>query len=380
MDFVSDLLSVTIEKLKNIDLTQDQTRPNILKSQRMTHSEEYTNLDSEQNTADESTISKPLDSEAQGCTLQQHMQLINSEFREITVSPESTQNSSPILYFQSSSTSCEDTIDQSPVANDREARAINNLAPASGNNTSLILSNSLSSAVEASSTIRQHGSILENSQQYSVTSGILSAGIDASNMLRLLRSGAFRNRCQAQMETGISRNWRDALDMAGKVTLALKAMSVGISEQFLFLDPAQAGGLMGKSDGAIINVRGSKEFIEVKGCRCKKGKNFTVTLKDIRLDGTNFKHLFGVARKRDPSDWTDVDEYGQCDFWLAHVTRENLIKAMQESGRSHMRKVDATITPGSTRSWLGKYVKWIHFEDLTIDWWMKNVMASRTSC
>ena len=138
--------------------------------------------------------------------------------------------------------------------------------------------------------------------------------------------------------------------------------------------------VVGKSDGAIINVRGSKEFIEVKGCRCKKGKNFTVTLKDIRLDGTNFKHLFGVARKRDPSDWTDVDEYGQCDFWLAHVTRENLIKAMQESGRSHMRKVDATITPGSTRSWLGKYVKWIHFEDLTIDWWMKDVMASRTSC
>ena len=50
------------------------------------------------------------------------------------------------------------------------------------------------------------------------------------------------------------------MDMAGKVTLALKAMSVGISEDFLFLDPAQAGGLMGKSDGAIINVRGSKEL------------------------------------------------------------------------------------------------------------------------
>ena len=123
-----------------------------------------------------------------------------------------------------------------------------------------------------------------------------------------------------------------------------------------------------------------KELIEVKGCKCKKGKKFTVTLKDIRLDGTNFKHLFGVARKRDPSDWTDVDEYSQCDFWLAHVTRENLIKAMQKSGRSHMRNVDATITPGSTRSWLGKYVKWIQFENLTIDWWMKNVMASSASC
>ena len=378
---------MTIEKLKNIDLKQDQTthiRPNDLNSRRMTISEEYTGLDSEQNTADESTMSRTLDSEAQGCTLQQQMQLIDTELRQITLNQESTQYSSPILNFQGSSTSCEDTIDtiddQSPATNDREARAIDHLAPASGNNTSLIASNSLYNTTEASSTIRQHSFIQENSQQYSVTSAILSAGIDASNMLRLLRSGEFRTRCRVQMETGISRNWRDALDMAGKVTVALKAMSVGISEDFLFLDPAQAGGLMGKSDGAIINVRGSKELIEVKGCKCKKGKKFTVTLKDIRLDGTNFKHLFGVARKRDPSDWTDVDEYSQCDFWLAHVTRENLIKAMQKSGRSHMRKVDATITPGSTRSWLGKYVKWIQFENLTIDWWMKNVMASSTSC
>ena len=29
---------------------------------------------------------------------------------------------------------------------------------------------------------------------------------------------------------------------------------------------------------------------------CKKGKKFTITLKNIRLDGTNFKHLFEVAR------------------------------------------------------------------------------------
>ena len=386
MDFISDLLSVTIEKLKNIDLKPDQTThigPDVLNSSRMSNSEENTSFDWERNTADESTQSTmsipPINaSEAQGCILEQEMQLIDTKLGEITVNPESTQCSSPIMYFQSSSTSCEDVIDQSPATNDRDAHTMDTLAPASGNNTPLIASNSLSNATEASSTIWQHGS--ENSQQYSVTSAILSAGIDASNMLRLLRSGAFRNRCRAQMEMGVSLNWRDALDMAGKVTLALKAMSVGISEDLLFLDPAQAGGLMGKSDGAIINVRGSKEMIEVKGCKCKKGKKFTVTLKDIRLDGTNFKHLFGVARKRDPSDWIDVDEYGQCDFWLAHVTRENLIKAMQESGRSHMRKVDATITPGSIRSWLGKYVKWIHFDNLTISWWMKNVMASSHSC
>ena len=60
----------------------------------------------------------------------------------------------------------------------------------------------------------------------------------------------------------------------------------------MFLDPAQAWGLMGKSDGAIINARGAKELIEVKGCKCKIDKKSTVTLKDIWLDGTNFKHPF----------------------------------------------------------------------------------------
>ena len=58
MDFISDLLSVTIEKLKNIDLTADQTthiRSNALNSGRMSNSEENTSFDWERNTADEST-------------------------------------------------------------------------------------------------------------------------------------------------------------------------------------------------------------------------------------------------------------------------------------------------------------------------------------
>ena len=177
------------------------------------------------------------------------------------------------------------------------------------------------------------------------------------------------------MAEGVCRNWRDALDMACKFTLALKAMSVGISEDFFFIDPAQAGGLMGKSDGAIINSRGGKEQVEIKGCRCKKGKNMTVTLKDIRLHGTKFKHLFGVARKRDPTNWTSVDEYDACGFWLAYVTRENLIKAMQESGRGHLSTVDATISPGYARGWLGKYVAWVRFKDLSLGWWVKNVIG-----
>ena len=75
-------------------------------------------------------MSRTLDSEAQGCTLQQQMQLIDTELRQITLNQESTQYSSPILNFQGSSTSCEDTIYQSPATNDREARTIDNLAQA----------------------------------------------------------------------------------------------------------------------------------------------------------------------------------------------------------------------------------------------------------
>ena len=58
------------------------------------------------------------------------MELFDTELRQITVNQESTRYSSPILYFQGSSTSCEDTIYQSPATNDREARTIDNLAQA----------------------------------------------------------------------------------------------------------------------------------------------------------------------------------------------------------------------------------------------------------
>ena len=77
----------------------------------------------------------------------------------------------------------------------------------------------------------------------------------------------------------------------------------------------------------------------------------------------------------DPTDWTDVEEYSKCGFWLAHITRENLVKAMAKSGRGHLDKVDATITPGSKASWLGKYVTWVKFDDLTLQWWNENVLA-----
>lgn len=177
------------------------------------------------------------------------------------------------------------------------------------------------------------------------------------------------------MADGVRKNRRDALDMAGKVVLALKALSVGISADMLIIDPAQAGGLMGKSDGAVVDRNGLQQMHEIKGSRCKKGKPTTFTLKDIRVKGTTFLHILGVLRIQDPVDWTDVDEYSKCGFWLAHITRGNLLEAMAESGRGHLDKVDATITPGSKASWLGKYVSWVKFDDLTLQWWNDHVSS-----
>ena len=386
MDFISQLLSVTITKLQNINFTQEQemntAQPNIhhkfLASREETKSSDdaHTISDDDSTMSDTMVLDKSLDP---GNTYSTHDSPatplpMESNLREITVSTEPTPDNSPVMYFQDSSRlGCNQVLPEMNFSNDQGQ---NSISSSSETDISLNETNDSSSTTEIFSTVGVHDLDQEDSQEYSQNSAIVSAGIDASNMLRLLQSAAFRNRCRTQMEMGVSRNKRDALDMAGKVTLALMAMSVGIFEDVLFLDPAQAGGLIGKSDGAIINSQGHKELIEVKGCKCRKGKKFTVTLKDIRLNGTNFKHLIAVARKRDPDDWTNVEEYGQCDFWLAHVTRVNLMKAMHESGRSHMHKVDATITPGSNRSWLGKYVNWIHFEDLTTDWWMKNVMKS----
>jgi len=51
---------------------------------------------------------------------------------------------------------------------------------------------------------------------------------------------------------GVPRNSRDALDLAGKLPLAVKALSIDVSVDELLIDVAHAGGLHGKSDGGIV--------------------------------------------------------------------------------------------------------------------------------
>ena len=172
-------------------------------------------------------------------------------------------------------------------------------------------------------------------------------------------------------------NRRDALDLAGKLPLAIKALSVGIPLAELNIDPSQAGGLLGKFDAMITRVAlgrpASHGGVEIKGARSYRG-DLTFQFSRLRAS-TPFEHLLFVARRRDPADWTDLRELDAC-FWLGHVARADfdaalatkVQKAPQASG--HNAEQRASITIGSRRqSWLGACVKWVSFGALDKAWW-----------
>ena len=170
---------------------------------------------------------------------------------------------------------------------------------------------------------------------------------------------------------------RDRFDARGKVLCCLMAKAMEVSDDQLVVDPAQAGCLLGTSDAAIVDKSGNLVPIEIKGTKSKKGKRGTFFVNGIRLSGTDWKHLFIVARTEDPDIWTDVSEYGKRGFWLGHVTRRNLIRAAAASGRYELRTLDATVTPGSKRSWLGQHIDWVRAQDLSSDWWDAKVLRAQ---
>ena len=54
------------------------------------------------------------------------------------------------------------------------------------------------------------------------------------------------------------------MDMAGKLPLSLKALAIGLGAHDLVVDAAQAGGLLGKSDGMLRGPSGELEAVEIK--------------------------------------------------------------------------------------------------------------------
>ena len=206
--------------------------------------------------------------------------------------------------------------------------------------------------------------------------GLARAIID-NNILVLVEDPSYLTGLNAQLLTGVPQNARDALDMAGKLPLALKANAIGIPPHELNIDPAQAGGLLGKFD-AIISASGGVPGaagvggVEIKGARSYRGHK-TFQLSRLRA-GTPFEHLLLVVRSRNPTDWTDLVQLDNL-FWLGHVPRAAFDRAMADRfGRSPPDEVKANVTIASRRnSWLGPHIQWVQFKNLTRSWWNTNV-------
>lgn len=234
-----------------------------------------------------------------------------------------------------------------------------------------------------------------------IGSGI-AAAIAGSNLLVLAQDIGYLASLNAQLRAGVSSNRRDALDLAGKLPLAIKALAVGISPAELNIDPSQAGGLLGKFDAKITRVGAlppgipaapclqhadpNRGGIEIKGARCYRGRK---TFQFSRLrPSTPFEHLLFVARERDPADWTDVRELDRC-FWLGHVARVDFDAALAAWTRkprrglaSAARACDtehcASVTVGSRRhGWLGACVQWVRFGMLDRAWWDAHVVGAQ---
>ena len=115
--------------------------------------------------------------------------------------------------------------------------------------------------------------------------------------------------------------------------------------------------------------------MEIKGAHSNRGrKGFQVS----RLRPDTFEHLLLVARRGNPTDWTDMRQLDQL-FWLGHVSRADFDWALKSRGGvgAVTGEVKANVTIDSQRrSWLGKYIQWVSFHMLDRAWWNKHVLGS----
>ena len=164
---------------------------------------------------------------------------------------------------------------------------------------------------------------------------------------------------------------------------------MGIAPHELNIDPAQAGGLLGKFDAAVYRAPGAApEGVEIKGARSYRGP-CSFQFSRLRPD-TPFKHLVFVAREADPTDWTDVHQLNRL-FWLGYVLRAAFDRAVAaktavaakpavavKPGAVGTAELKASLTIGSPRrSWLGRYVQWVPFHKLDKAWWDAHVRGGQ---
>lgn len=196
----------------------------------------------------------------------------------------------------------------------------------------------------------------------------------ATNLLSLAsRNPELVRGWAARMLTGVPKGSRDDLDLAGKLPLCFKALQIGIDPSQLMVDCAQAGGVYGRNDGCIVKSSLPVEPIEVKGSICRKGKKNCFSFSKIRCHGADWKHLFLVGRLQNPARWDRLADMDPV-MYLGYVERDMYETALLRSGRSGHRPTTASVSPVSSASWLGPYVKWVKFSALSKEWWIHNVL------
>jgi len=137
------------------------------------------------------------------------------------------------------------------------------------------------------------------------------------------------------------------------------------------LDSRQAAGSCRENDGGLL-VDGAFQGIEIKGSGGKGAARTTFSFKDIRLQGARWRHLFLLGRIYQPASWRTVADVEPA-VWLGYVARADYVAALDADGRPHHVPQDATVTPGSDRSWLSKAVRWTKLADLSLAWWEQHV-------
>ena len=204
----------------------------------------------------------------------------------------------------------------------------------------------------------------------------------SNNLLSLCKQESYLLNLSRQLCRASNRHGRSApphlSDLAGKLPLALKLMSLEFSENNVIIDAAHAHGPCEMADGFLVEAN---SFLEVKGSGPKHRKNqpassdghHQYTVHHLRLN--MWRLLIIVLRPQDPGDWTRAENFDE--FWLGVITREEFIA---EYGIPPHEK-DYVVTPNipdeSTprlRSAFSKIVHWVKFRDLTAEWWKENVL------
>uniref|UniRef100_A0A7S0M4W2 Uncharacterized protein n=1 Tax=Cryptomonas curvata TaxID=233186 RepID=A0A7S0M4W2_9CRYP len=209
----------------------------------------------------------------------------------------------------------------------------------------------------------------------------------AVNMLLLCGSPVYCKDMGKLLKCGIPQKGRDAFDAAGKFVLSKKLLSLGIEESQIYIDSAQAAGPCGTADGFIP---GSRKYIEIKGAGAKsrgsrvQGPDARPQFQASGIRDGSWGLLALVGRERNPKDWTSMAEYDACGFWLGLVEREVFNAAHlaaglgKDGGRWEEQVVVSPFTEGQRvrhGSWLSPHVRWIKFQDLTLEWCKEHLLG-----